>query len=242
MSSATEDAVQIRRLITELFSHAGDGEYRPESAHEFEDDDLELNRAKHSLYAYSMISNFPSWMVGQDSGQPWFLYWLTNTIELCNFNAIALTPQLKTAACSFLRQCHNNETGGFSGCPGLQTHIASTYSAVLSICNIGTQEAYDIIDVPKLRTYLLSMKNNMDQTHEQASPYNAWVLKDSTTGEVFKHSGPSQVLGTLPGSIAIHENGEMDMRSLYCALVAADICNLIEGNDELTRGMGDFIA
>ena len=59
MSSATENAAQIRQLILELFSHAGDGDYRPENAHEFEDDDLELSRQKHSLYAYSMLSNFP---------------------------------------------------------------------------------------------------------------------------------------------------------------------------------------
>lgn len=32
------------------------------------------------------------------------------------------------------------------------------------------------------------------------------------------------------------------MRGFYCALVTADICNLIEGNEELTRGMADFIA
>lgn len=37
-------------------------------------------------------------------------------------------------------------------------------------------------------------------------------------------------------------NGEMDMRGSYCALVCADVCDLIEGNEELTRGMGDFIA
>jgi len=36
-------------------------------------------------------------------------------------------------------------------------------------------------------------------------------------------------------------NGEMDMRGSYCCLVVADICNLIVGNDELTRGIGDFI-
>ena len=79
-------------------------------------------------------------------------------------------------------------------------------------------------------------------THEQASPFNAWVMKNRSTGEIFTHAGASQVLGTLPGSIPIHENGEMDMRGVYCALVAADICGLIEGNDELTRGVGDFIA
>lgn len=79
-------------------------------------------------------------------------------------------------------------------------------------------------------------------THEQASPFNAWVLKDKETGDIYTHGGPSQVLGTLPGTIPLHENGEMDMRGFYCALVAADICNLIDGNEELTRGMADFIA
>ena len=68
--------------------------------------------------------------------------------------------------CSYLRQCHNDETGGFAGAPGLMTHIASTYAAVLAIVNIGTEEAYDIIDVAKLKSYLLSVKNNMDMTHE----------------------------------------------------------------------------
>ena len=67
-------------------------------------------------------------------------------------------------------------------------------------------------------------------------------MKDKVTGEIFTHGGPSQVLGTLPGSMPIHENGEMDMRGVYCALVTADICNLIDDNEEFTRGMGDFIA
>ena len=68
------------------------------------------------------------------------------------------------------------------------------------------------------------------------------MLKDKATGDIYTHGGPSQVLGTLPGTIPLHENGEMDMRGFYCALVAADICNLIDGNEELTRGMADFIA
>ena len=129
--------------------------------------------------------------MGQDGGQPWFLYWLTNTIELCNYKAIALNEQQKTAACSYLRQCHNDQTGGFAGAPGLMTHIASTYAAVMAIVNIGTQEAYDIIDVAKLKSFLSSVKNNLDQTHTFASAHNAWVLKDRTTGEIFTHSGPS---------------------------------------------------
>lgn len=32
------------------------------------------------------------------------------------------------------------------------------------------------------------------------------------------------------------------MRGVYCSLVVADILNILEGNEEFTRGMGDFIA
>jgi len=51
----------------------------------------------------------------------------------------------------------------------------------------------------------------------------------------------SEVLGTLPGSISIHKNGEMDIRGCYCSLVVAEILNLVEDNEDLTRGVGDFI-
>ena len=46
----------------------------------------------------------------------------------------------------------------------------------------------------------------------------------------------------MPGSVAIHMNGEMDMRGVYCSLVVADILDILEGNVELTRGMADFIV
>jgi protein farnesyltransferase subunit beta len=46
----------------------------------------------------------------------------------------------------------------------------------------------------------------------------------------------------MPGSVAIHMNGEMDMRGVYCSLVVADILDILEDNVELTRGMADFIV
>ena len=51
----------------------------------------------------------------------------------------------------------------FAGAPGLKPHVASTYGAILAIVNIGTKEAYDIIDVDKMKQFLNSIKNNMDQ-------------------------------------------------------------------------------
>lgn len=47
MSSATENAGQIRSIILEMFSLVGDGNFKPENAHNFEDDDLELYREMH---------------------------------------------------------------------------------------------------------------------------------------------------------------------------------------------------
>ena len=68
MSSATEDANHIRNLIKELFGYAGEGDFKPEDAHNFEDDDCELFRDRHALYAYQMLSRLPGGLVSQDSG------------------------------------------------------------------------------------------------------------------------------------------------------------------------------
>lgn len=181
-------------------------------------------------------------MLGQDSGQPWFLYWLLNAIEVCNTQHIQISDDIKKRCCAYLRACHNPKEGGFSGAPHLQSHLASTYSAVMAIVCLATPEAYSIIDVPKMKQYLLSIKNNLHTDFEQVHSSNQWVLKHRVSGEEHKWAGAHEYVATLPGAVAIHYNGEMDMRGSYCALVVADILGLIEGNHEFTQGMGDFIA
>lgn len=41
--------------------------------------------------------------------------------------------------------------------------------------------------------------------------------------------------------MAIHFNGEMDIRGVYCSLVCADILGLLENNPDLTDGVGQFL-
>jgi protein farnesyltransferase subunit beta len=117
--------------------------------------------------------------------------------------------------------------------------MASTYAAVLAIVNIGTKEAYDIIDREKMLKFLIQIKNNEDLHVRPASEHNSWVNELISDSSPISYPGASTVLGTLPGSVAIHNNGEMDMRGVYCALVTADILNIT--SPELTRGVGDFI-
>ena len=59
-----------------------------------------------------------------------------------------------------------HEDGGFRGAPKGVAHISSTCIAVLAIINLGIPEAYDIIDIPKMRNYLLKMKNTIFKNKE----------------------------------------------------------------------------
>lgn len=52
---------------------------------------------------------------------------------------------------------------------------------------------------------------------------------------------PSKYIGTIPGGTAIHDNGEMDIRGVYCSLVCADILGLLPDNAELTNNVGEFL-
>lgn len=148
---------------------------------------------------------------------------------------------MKKRCCAYLRSCWNNEEGGFSGAPGLQVHVASNYAAMLAIVNIGTEEAYSIVDPVKMRACLIRLKNNMDREYAQKDPTNHWVFENKATKETLRQKKTSEVIGTLPGSISIHKNGEMDIRGCYCSLVVADILNILDDNEDFTRGIGDFI-
>ena len=52
-----------------------------------------------------------------------------------------------------------HEDGGFRGAPKGEAHLISTYAAVMAIVDLGIPEAYDIIDIPKMKNYLLKMIN-----------------------------------------------------------------------------------
>ena len=231
-----ESLEQVRKLCRELYALAG---CEAETAHDFFDD-CTLHRDEHAFFEWRNFKQLPKGFIGQDSGQPWFLYWLTNGIEVCNQSEISLSQDQGKRCIAYLKTCHNDKDGGFCGAPGLQSHLASTYAAVMAIVNLGVPQAYDIIDIPKMRKFLLSIKNNMDLTHSQAHSNNSWIMKDRQTHKELVYSHSHEVVATLPGSVAIHENGEMDMRGVYCSLVVADILNIVD--DQFTRGMGDVIA
>jgi protein farnesyltransferase subunit beta len=99
-------------------------------------------------------------MVGQDSGQPWFLFWNTQSLELLAQPNLKMDHEMKSRCVDYLRQCHNPEEGGFRGAPHIMSHVASTYAAIMAIVNISTEEAYNLVDLAAMKKYLCTVKNN----------------------------------------------------------------------------------
>ena len=120
-----EDATELEALIQRLYQIASENNpdetpYSPETAHEFgEQATIELLKEEHAMFTFEKFGKFPSYMLSQDGGQPWFLFWLTNALEVCNQRRFRLTDDMRKRCCAYLRRCWNEEEGGFAGAPGL---------------------------------------------------------------------------------------------------------------------------
>ena len=87
-----------------------------------------------------------------------------------------------------------------------------------------------------MKRYLISVKNNHKATQD-----NVFGYMTNEQFKAFDNQDPSKYIGTIPGGMAIHQNGEMDIRGVYCSLVAADILGILDNNPELTNNVGDFL-
>lgn len=81
------------------------------------------------------------------------LYWCLHGLDLMG---VRVSDELSRRCVSLLSRCQHKD-GGFGGGPGQLGHLAPTYAAVLSIAVLGTREAYELVDVAKMREFLLSL-------------------------------------------------------------------------------------
>jgi protein farnesyltransferase subunit beta len=148
------------------------------------------------------LFRLPKGMQGLDSGQPWFLYWLSEALEVFDVKGCEMSPEMKSAGVRFLARCQNPDEGGFGGAPFHMSHIASSYAAILAMVNLGTEEAFKMVDVEGMRRFLLSVKNNYTFTDPSAN--SGWAHTNPKTGAEVKPRGCSDVVASLPGSLVIH--------------------------------------
>ena len=89
-----------------------------------------------------------------------------------------------------------------------------------------------------MKEYLITIKNNYNYVKDQTNLFGFISGEERSKTD---NNDPSKYIGTLPGAISIHFNGEMDIRGVYCSLVCADILGLLPNNSEFTDGVGDFL-
>ena len=93
-----------------------------------------------------------------------------------------MNHDMKSRCVQYLARCQNKDEGGFGGAPFHISHIASTYAGILAMVNIGTEEAFDMVDVEGMRRFLLSVKNNL--VFSKAGAKSGWDLMDPNTGKL----------------------------------------------------------
>lgn len=89
-----------------------------------------------------------------DSSRPWLIYWILQSAHLLNFK---FSSEVLSDVVKFLSNCRY-ASGGFGGGPAQLPHLAPTYAAVLSLCLIETEEAYEAIDLEGIKFFLWSVR------------------------------------------------------------------------------------
>ena len=197
-------------------------------------------RLAHYNFAKKLITSLPGGYGSLDSGFPWFTYWITNIIYMCKDN-YDLNYEMKMQFVQVLKELQH-EDGGFRGSPRGHAHLIATYAAIMSIVNLGIPEAYDIVDIPKMKNFLLKMKNNnfeIDKKPSYTDKNGVYLITRENEGDFISYHT------AFPGTFQNHINGESDLRSTYCAMTTASVLNLINwddlSNDPLTKGVVENI-
>ncbi|KAL1488034.1 hypothetical protein ABEB36_015407 [Hypothenemus hampei] len=116
----------------------------------------ELLKEHHKRFLSSSLEHLSSSYETLDASRPWICYWILHPLSLLG---VRLEDSYKSRIVRFLAKCQS-PTGGFGGGPGQMPHLAPTYAAVNALAILGTEEAFKVINRPKLYEFLLSVKQS----------------------------------------------------------------------------------
>ena len=236
LTRTDNDQSKVEQMILKLFEEAG---FDTKESEEFKGD-AQYFRLAHYNFTKKLITSLPGGYSSLDSGFPWFTYWITNIILMCK-DSYDLSYDMKIQFVQVLKELQH-EDGGFRGSPRGYAHLIATYAAIMSIANLGIPEAYDIVDIPKMKNFLLKMKNNnfdIDKKPSYTDKNGVYLITRDSEGDFISYHT------AFPGTFQNHINGESDLRSTYCAMTTASVLNLINWNDltndPLTKGVVENI-
>ncbi|KAI0973241.1 terpenoid cyclases/protein prenyltransferase alpha-alpha toroid [Xylaria arbuscula] len=112
-----------------------------------------LRRDHHIAFLEKNLGLLPPAYKAADASRPWIFYWCLNGLVLLGADVSKFRDGLVATARSI-----QNETGGFGGGFGQQSHLATTYAMVLSLAIVGGEAAYQVIDRRAMWKWLCALK------------------------------------------------------------------------------------
>ncbi|KAI0421615.1 hypothetical protein EKO27_g814 [Xylaria grammica] len=112
-----------------------------------------LGRERHIRFLEKNLETLPAAFKAADASRPWIFYWCLNGLVLLGVDVSKYRDRLVATARSI-----QNESGGFGGGFGQQSHLATTYAMVLSLAIVGGEAAYRVVDRRAMWKWLCTLK------------------------------------------------------------------------------------
>jgi protein farnesyltransferase subunit beta len=144
--TATAQAQHALELkVTKIYSELVD--LTPEEREE----GLTLFKERVIRYVHSGLGQLPAGFASLDASKPWICYWTLHSLAMLQGG---LPPGMTSDdVVEFLCTCQH-PSGGFGGGKGQIAHLAPTYAAVNALITLGTEAAYQSIDIPRMESFL----------------------------------------------------------------------------------------
>ena len=209
-----------------------------------ENPDPILFREKHKEFLYKALRSIPRKFECLDASRPWFVYWITQALDLLG-GAVPSTI-------SFLLACQSS-SGGFGGGPMQLAHLAPTFAAVSAIV-VSSEHDQELLTLnrPKLLEFLLSVKSptggfsmHVDGESDMRGTYCA-IASASHLGLITKDliKGVADYVmdcQTYEGGIAAHVGGaEAHGGYMYCGIATLGILSRILGREWFLENADKF--
>ncbi|KAL0207054.1 hypothetical protein P9112_012765 [Eukaryota sp. TZLM1-RC] len=204
------------------------------------DANVPLFSAAHERFLRSSLDGLISPYISLDSSRTWIMYWIWHSMKLLKR---PLSPHLHHAAAGFLKLCQA-PSGGFAGSPMPSLpHTVATYSAVMALACVGTEESLSVINRSSLHDFLLSMKHPSGafQSHQDGecdvrAAYCAIAVASlcNILSPQLIHKTKDWVMQCqhADGGFAGVPNGEPHAGYTYCATACLGLLNDWEGVDK----------
>ncbi|EAS03637.2 prenyltransferase and squalene oxidase repeat protein (macronuclear) [Tetrahymena thermophila SB210] len=129
---------------------------------EEDDEDIEfgvLNKEAHGNYLRKALFDLKFNIRYYDVGHPWVIFWIIHSIYLLNDPCLTIQDQkILFQLLDFLKKTQD-PLGGFCGGHYQFPHIASSYAAICSLVELGSEECLSIVDRKGMYNFLLRCRN-----------------------------------------------------------------------------------